>query len=47
MQEIEEAIKSLQPQKSPGPDGLPSEFYAAFSKQLTPVFAAVCADFSK
>lgn len=44
LQEIEEAIKSLQPRKSPGPDGLPSEFYAVFSKQLAPVFEAVCVD---
>lgn len=39
------AIKSLQSQKSPGPDGLPSEFYATFCTQLTPVLAAMYSDF--
>lgn len=43
-QEIVAAIKSLQPWKSPGPDGFPSEFYAMFSEQLSPLFAEACAD---
>lgn len=43
-QEILAAIKSLQPRKSPGPDGFPSEFYSAFSQQLALIFATVCTD---
>lgn len=43
-QEIATAISSLQPRKSPGPDGIPNEFYAAFSKQLIPTITAVYAD---
>ena len=35
--EIEEAIKTMQAGKSPGPDGFPVEFYRTFSKNLTPV----------
>ncbi len=36
-----EAIKSLQTKKSPGPDGLPCEFYVKFSTQLAPILAAM------
>lgn len=43
-QEIVESIKSLQPRKSPGPDGLPSEFYATFAEQLAPVLTSVYTD---
>jgi len=44
LQEVEMAIKAQQSRKSPGPDGLPSEFYAAFSTQLAPVLAAMYSD---
>jgi len=38
------AIKAHQSRKSPGPDGLPSEFYATFSTQLAPVLVAMYSD---
>lgn len=34
--EIQEAIKNLKPNKSPGNDGLSAEFYKAFSETLSP-----------
>lgn len=43
-QEIIDAIKSLQKGKSPGPDGLPGEFYTTFSVQLTPILSALYSD---
>lgn len=43
-QEIIAAIKSLQSRRSPGPDGLPTEFYAAFAGKLAPVLATLYAD---
>lgn len=43
-QEILAAIKSLQSRKSPGPDGLPNEFYSAFADKLTPILATLYTD---
>jgi hypothetical protein len=37
-EEILEAITSMPPNKSPGPDGFPKEFYKAFWPQLSPIF---------
>ncbi|KAF7643420.1 hypothetical protein LDENG_00239880 [Lucifuga dentata] len=37
VEEIQEAIKSLQSGKSPGPDGFPVEFYKKFPKELSSV----------
>ena len=34
--ELEEAVKSLQSGKSPGPDAFPAEFYKTFWKQMAP-----------
>lgn len=34
MEELLQAIKSINSGKSPGPDGLPIEFYKTFHKQL-------------
>lgn len=39
--EVQEAIKSLQSGKSPGPDGFTVEFYKLFSATLAPVLVAV------
>lgn len=39
--EIEEVIKVLKNNKSPGPDGISGEFYKAFLKELTPILCAV------
>lgn len=36
-EEIKDAIKSMKIKKSPGPDGLPVEFYRRFAKVLIPV----------
>ncbi|KAM7309595.1 hypothetical protein ISCGN_006599 [Ixodes scapularis] len=45
--EIEEAIKELAPRKSPGVDGLGSQFYKTFSAQLSPILRDVYADVLK
>ena len=39
--EITEAIKDLQTDKSPGDDGLTTEFYKAFNSQLSPILVEV------
>ncbi len=41
LKEIEEAIKSLQVNKSPGTDGFKSEFYHMFSKNIAPFLLRV------
>uniref|UniRef100_A0A672GJR5 Reverse transcriptase domain-containing protein n=1 Tax=Salarias fasciatus TaxID=181472 RepID=A0A672GJR5_SALFA len=43
-QEITAAIKSLQSRHSPGPDGLPSEFYATFAEKSSPILANLYKD---
>ncbi len=39
LQEIIDSISSLTHNKSPGVDGITSEFYRAFAEQLAPFFA--------
>lgn len=46
-EEILEAITSMSPNKSPGPDGFPREFYKAFWPQLSPIFMPMLEDFCK
>uniref|UniRef100_A0A8K9UVS9 Reverse transcriptase domain-containing protein n=1 Tax=Oncorhynchus mykiss TaxID=8022 RepID=A0A8K9UVS9_ONCMY len=46
-EEILEAITSMPPNKSPGPDGFPREFYKAFWPQLSPIFMPMLEDFCK
>jgi hypothetical protein len=38
MKECDEAVKMLKPNKSPGLDGLPGEFYHTFWNELKPYF---------
>ncbi|KAM7282119.1 hypothetical protein ISCGN_002269 [Ixodes scapularis] len=45
--EVEEAIKELAPRKSPGVDGLGSQFYKTFSAQLCPILRDMHADVLK
>ncbi|KAM7311929.1 hypothetical protein ISCGN_008836 [Ixodes scapularis] len=45
--EVEEAIKELAPRKSPGVDGLGSQFYKTLSAQLCPILRDVYADVLK
>lgn len=42
--EVKEAIKSLQSNKSPGPDGYTTEFYKTFSTVLAPMLVRVFND---
>ena len=46
-QKIIDAIQSQQTRKSPGPDGLPSEFYKAFSTLLTTILPDMYSDSMK
>ncbi len=39
--EIISAIRSMQSDKSPGPDGYPTDFFKKFSDQLTPILLSV------
>lgn len=39
--EVEQTIKKLQKNKSPGPDGIVAEFYLTFRKELSPILAGV------
>ncbi len=41
LEEITKSINSLQSKKSPGPDGLPSEFYKKFHVKLAPLLLSV------
>ncbi len=41
LEEITKSINSLQSKKSPGPDGLPSEFYKKFNVKLAPLLLSV------
>ena len=41
IKEITEAINSLKGNSAPGTDGLPTEFYVEFSKQLTPTLQCI------
>lgn len=45
--EIQEAIKSMQSGKSPGPDGFTAEFYKSFLYSLTPTLARLYNDYFK
>ncbi|KAM9296251.1 uncharacterized protein PAF06_017153 [Gastrophryne carolinensis] len=42
MEEVKEAISSLHLKKTPGPDGLPAEFYKKFKDLLAPILADEC-----
>lgn len=42
--EVQEAIRSLQSSKSPGPDGFTIEFYKAFSPSLAPILVRLFND---
>uniref|UniRef100_A0A3B4C811 Reverse transcriptase domain-containing protein n=1 Tax=Pygocentrus nattereri TaxID=42514 RepID=A0A3B4C811_PYGNA len=44
IREIEDAIRSMQGGKSPGPDGYSAEFFKKFSNQLAPLLTAVYND---
>ncbi|KAF7656422.1 hypothetical protein LDENG_00041680, partial [Lucifuga dentata] len=39
--EIDQAIRSMQSSKSPGPDGYPSKFFKKSSTQLSPLLLSV------
>ena len=41
LQEIVDAISSMQSNKAPGPDGYPTEFFKKFSSKLAPLLLAV------
>lgn len=47
MAEISQAIKKQKKNKSPGPDGLPSEFYLAFEDEVCLIYKMVLADISE
>lgn len=40
-EEIETSVGQMENNKSPGPDGLPKEFYACFLSQLCPILLRV------
>lgn len=41
LREIEDTIKTLKNNKSPGTDGFPGEFYKSFTEEITPVLQKV------